>query len=44
MTIQKRAILRRTGQLTDEEMRKVTERLVRTLELDISDYVRSLNP
>lgn len=36
--IKKATILRRTGLLTDEEMRDVTERLVRTLELDLSRY------
>jgi hypothetical protein len=41
-TIQKSTILRRVGQLDDEEMRAVTERLVRTLELDLSGYLGRL--
>lgn len=34
--ISKTAILRRVGQLDDEEMRKVTDRLITSLEMDIS--------
>ena len=34
--VAKRAILRRVGQLTPDEMRDVSERVVTSLELDIS--------
>jgi hypothetical protein len=43
-TIQKATILRTTGLLNDDEMRAVTERLVRTLELDLSSYLQSIGP
>jgi hypothetical protein len=38
--IPKGDILERRGALTDEEMRQVSERLVKTLELDISRLIR----
>lgn len=41
-TIRKDMILRRTGQLTEDEMREVSERLLLTLELDISEHLRRL--
>jgi mRNA-degrading endonuclease toxin of MazEF toxin-antitoxin module len=41
-TIKRNAILRRTGGLTDVEMRAVAEKLIATLEIDVSDYVRRL--
>lgn len=37
--IAKNAILRRTGQLDDDEMRQVTDRLITSLELDISHRI-----
>jgi hypothetical protein len=37
--IRKAAILRRTGKLEEDEMRAVSERLMRTLELDLSGYI-----
>jgi mRNA-degrading endonuclease toxin of MazEF toxin-antitoxin module len=42
--VNKAAILRRLGHLTDEEMVEVSERLVRTLEIDVSAYVARLRP
>jgi mRNA-degrading endonuclease toxin of MazEF toxin-antitoxin module len=38
--IAKNAILRRVGRLDDEEMREVTDRLLTSLELDISHRIR----
>ncbi len=38
-TIRKATILKRVGFLNDDEMRQITERLVRTLELDLSAYL-----
>lgn len=38
--IAKNAILRRVGRLDDEEMRQVTDRLLTSLELDISHRIR----
>lgn len=43
-TIRKATILKRVGQLDDEEMRHVSERLIRTLELDLSGYLPQLKP
>jgi hypothetical protein len=43
-TIKKDTILKRVGQLNDDEMRAITERLLRTLELDLSSYLSQLKP
>ncbi len=42
--VNKAAVLRRVGHLSDEEMIDVSERLVRSLEIDISRYVERLRP
>lgn len=42
--VNKAAILRRLGHLTDDEMKGVSERLVRALEIDVSAYVARLRP
>lgn len=43
-SISKQAIIRRLGRLTDDEMRGVSERLIRALEIDVSAYVAQLHP
>jgi hypothetical protein len=43
-TIRKAAILERVGVLSEDEMREITERLMRTLELDLSAYLGRLQP
>lgn len=43
-TISKRAILRRLGTLTEDEMSGVSDRLIRSLEIDVSAYVERLRP
>lgn len=42
--LRKATILRRLGTLTEEEMADVSERLIRSLELDVSRYIRALAP
>jgi hypothetical protein len=42
--VNKQAILRKLGQLTDDEMAEVSERLIRALEIDVSGYVAQLSP
>jgi hypothetical protein len=42
--VNKAAILRRVGQLTNAEMGDVSERLIRSLEIDVSAYVARLAP
>ncbi len=42
--IRKATILRRVGELDEDEMREVSERLVRALEFDLSRYARGLTP
>jgi hypothetical protein len=41
-TVRKNTILRRAGQLTDDEMRGISEKLMRTMELDLSRYLDEL--
>lgn len=43
-TINKGTILRREGQLTEDEMREVSDRVITALELDVSAYVEQLHP
>jgi mRNA-degrading endonuclease toxin of MazEF toxin-antitoxin module len=42
--VNKTAILRRLGHLTDDEMADVSERLILSLEMDVSAYVARLRP
>jgi mRNA-degrading endonuclease toxin of MazEF toxin-antitoxin module len=42
--VNKGAILRRVGYLTEDEMRSMSERLIRALEIDVSAYVARLRP
>lgn len=42
--VNKTAILRRVGYLTEDEMVAVSERLIRSLEIDVSAYVAQLRP
>jgi mRNA-degrading endonuclease toxin of MazEF toxin-antitoxin module len=42
--INKAAILKRLGRLTDDEMLGISERLIRSLEIDVSAYVARLRP
>ena len=42
--VNKVAVMRRVGHLTDDEMVDVSERLIRSLEIDVSAYVARLRP